>query len=114
MSLAFTSKNDTLWTKDYILPVSSLDFWIASIGGAKGNIIVEAFIDSVWTNVSTQWFDAETKGQTITVDLNSECYKFRLHVDFDANEGRLLFDDFVAKFDYTLTYKNNKNMERKL
>ena len=104
LSLAFTSKNDTLWTKDYILPVSSLDFWIASKDGAKGNVIIEAFVDSVWTSVFNQHFDEQINNQTITVDLDRECYKFRLYVEFDTNEGRLLFDDFVAKFDYTLTY----------
>ena len=107
LSLAFTSENDTLWTKDYILPVSSFDFWIHSVANAAGNIIVDAFVDSIWTNVLTQPFDAQTKNAIIECDLESDCYKFRLYVKFDTEKGSLLFDDFAANFDNTAVYVLN-------
>ena len=104
MSVNFTTKTDTLWTKDYILPVTSFDFWVRSMNETSGEIVVDGFIDSVWTNVLTQSFDAQVKNQTIAGEVDGECYKFRVYVNFDKGEGSLLFDDFNAKFDYTANY----------
>lgn len=104
LSVAFTTSEDTLWTKDYLLPVSSLDFWVRSHNNAKGNIIVDGFIDSMWVNVVKQSFDDKTINEIISVDLEEECYKFRICVQFDSESGSLLFDDFKAKFNYTASY----------
>ena len=104
LSVDFTAKEDTLWTKDYLLPVTSFDFWVRSMNETSGNIIVDGFIDSVWTNVLTQPFDAKTVNQFITGTVSGECYKFRVYVNFDSAVGSLLFDDFKAKFDYTAEY----------
>ncbi len=104
LSIDFATKEDTLWTKDYLLPVTSFDFWVRSKNETLGEIVVDGFIDSVWTNVLTQPFDAQTINQTITGTVSSECYKFRIYVNFDKGEGSLLFDDFNAKFDYTADY----------
>ena len=104
LSLKFTSNSDTLWTKDYIFPVSSFEFWINSLKGAQGNIVVDAFIDSVWTNVFVQSFDGKSLKQMVKANLDDICYKFRVYVNFDIAGGGLLFDDFKALFDYTAEY----------
>lgn len=104
LSLAFAYNNDTLWTKDYILPVSSFEFWVNSVDGAKGNIIVDGFIDSAWVNILTEPFVEQTKEQIIGGDLDVECYKFRIYVEFTNSRGRLLFDDFKANFSSTVEY----------
>ena len=104
LAVDFSCNEDTLWTKDYILPVASFDFWVKSMNKTSGKVIVDGFVDSAWTNVLTQPFDAETIDQIITGEVNNECYKFRIYVEFDNGKGSLLFDDFNAKFDYTAEY----------
>ena len=104
LSLNFVTNSDTLWTKDYILPVSSFEFWINSLNGSKGNIMVDAFVDSVWVNVSVQAFNEESVEEIIKVKVDDICYKFRIYVDFENGEGGLLFDDFKALSDYTAEY----------
>ena len=104
LALDFTSNNDTLWTKDYIFPVSSFEFWINSLNGAKGNIVVDGLVDSVWTNVFVQSFDGKSVDKEIKANVDNICYKFRIYVNFETENGSLLFDDFKAIFDYTAEY----------
>lgn len=107
LSLQFTSSADTLWTKKYFMPVKAISFWLRSIADAKGTLYVDGLIDSVWTNVLTQPFEASTINKTITADVTAgECREFKIYVTIDNPSVRtaLLFDDFKVTFPYSISY----------
>jgi hypothetical protein len=58
----------------------------------------------VWTNVFVQSFDGKSVDKEIKANVDNICYKCRIYVNFETENGSLLFDDFKAVFDYTAEY----------
>jgi hypothetical protein len=100
------------------MPVKAISFWLRSIADAKGTLYVDGLIDSVWTNVLTQPFEASTINKTITADVTAgECREFKIYVTIDNPSVRtaLLFDDFKVTFPYSISYlmKNEEVFDNK-
>lgn len=106
-SVYFTSSADTLWTKEYFMPVSEISFWIHAIN-TNGTFRVDALAaDGKWVNVHEEGCGSTTRSKTVRVKLDDTYTQFKIYYTTESTTGGLAFDDFTASFDKTITYVLN-------
>lgn len=105
-AVSFTSSGDTLWTKEFFMPVSKLSFWFQSVR-SQGELFVDAKeADGSWTNVYAQVCERTTvKTATIELDSDSEYREFRIYYSMSTDDGSLAFDDFITYYSKHLIYQ---------
>lgn len=104
----FTSSADTLWSKEYFMPVSEISFWIHCVN-SNGTLRVDAMAaDGQWVNVHEEGCGTTTRSKTVRVPFESALYtRFRAYYTTGSATGGLSFDDFTAYFDKTISYVLN-------
>lgn len=102
----FTLAADTLFTKEYFMPLDGLSYWRHSNNSA-GTLLVDALnAAGVWENIWKEDFDATTRGRQVTVSLadTAEYRRFKVYVEFKSAGGGLSFDNFSAEFSKKISY----------
>ncbi|MBO5346379.1 MAG: M6 family metalloprotease domain-containing protein [Paludibacteraceae bacterium] len=102
----FTSALDTIWTKEYFMPVSKLSFWVNAIN-STGVLFVEGKLnDGNWMEVKREEITKTTRSKTITVDLDTslKIQEFKIYYETLSKTGGLAFDDFIAYLPQTRNY----------
>lgn len=101
----FTSALDTVWSKEYFMPVSKLSFWLNTTNSV-GTFYVEGKQDSVWTVIFEEKVTTTTRSKTFTVDVDTalKMREFKIYYETTSKNGGLAFDDFTAYFSKTINY----------
>lgn len=103
----FTSALDTVWSKEYFMPVSKLTFWLNAtntvgtffVDGKQGNQWVTIFEEKVTTTTRSKTF---TIGNDILDGKNMK--EFKIYYETTSKNGGLAFDDFTAYFPEKISY----------
>lgn len=105
-SLQFSSNNNFVQTEKYVLPATSLSFYIRSMAAANGGLLIEV------QNTTNNWRKIDSipivsnllekrKTYTFTGLENYNQFKFT----YIKGTGSITFDDLEVKFNKLLTYK---------
>lgn len=108
----FTSALDTVWSKEYFMPVTKLSFWLNATNSV-GTFFIEGKQDNQWKVIFEEKVTSTTRSKTFNVDLDTlKMQEFKIYYETTSKNGGLAFDDFTAYFpekinyvyeDYTLT-----------
>lgn len=102
-ALIFKNTDECLTTEDYILPVKNLSYFIKSINGSNGAMLLEGFNGNNWDIldvVSVSLTLNTTKEYTFTTNKNYT--KFRL--TYTKGVGDVVIDDINVKFFQNLQF----------
>ena len=101
----FTSALDTVWSKEYFMPVTKLSFWLNATNSV-GKFFIEGKQDGLWKTIFSMDVTSTTRSKTITVeDLDTlKMQEFKIYYETTSKNGGLAFDDFTAYFPEKITY----------
>lgn len=101
----FVTDEDTLWSKEYFMPVDKLTF-VLDGSNTKGTFIVDALdADGKWVNVKKETCGSGTRNLTVFVTFDAPKYKqFRMYYQKESSEGNITLDDFTAYFSKEMQY----------
>lgn len=102
----FKTSADTIWTKEFFMPVSKIAYWFQSVR-AEGELFVDAkAADGSWVNVSAEKFGSTTvKNISVELDADNEYREFRIYVSIEKEGSGLAFDDFTTYYSKHLIYQ---------
>ena len=101
----FTSALDTVWSKEYFMPVSKLSFWLNTTNSV-GTFYIEGKQGDTWNVIFEEKVTSTTRSKTITVDVDTalKMREFKIYYETTSKNGGLAFDDFTAYFSKTINY----------
>ena len=101
----FTSALDTVWSKEYFMPVSKLSFWLNTTNSV-GTFYIEGKQGDAWNVIFEEKVTSTTRSKTITVDVDTalKMREFKIYYETTSKNGGLAFDDFTAYFSKTINY----------
>lgn len=109
MAVFFKETENTLVTKEYMMAVSKISFWMHSMNSTGTLNIEAADATSEWTSIYTEECTPTTRNKTVTVDVpqtETGYTKFRIHYTTESSKTTdgLAFDDFTAIFNKEYVY----------
>jgi M6 family metalloprotease-like protein len=102
-SIVFRNSGEMIQTEQYLLPATSLSFFIKTLSGLNGYLSVEAMADATWHKVDSIPVTSSlntTKTYSFTTDQNYT--QFRL--TYTKVTGYLAMDDIAVSFSQNLEY----------
>jgi hypothetical protein len=97
LSLYFKNDTDTLWTKEFFMPVDEVSVWVHS-NNTIGKLYIDGFINGVWTNVMTEDITTAVRKKVVSAKLDGRyCKQFKVYyTKTSESTGGLCLDDFTA------------------
>jgi len=94
-SVAFTTSQDTLWSKEYLSDVTEVSFWLYSISG-EGSLKIEAqnYETGAWVKLTSITINNQTQGDQKATISKSGYRRFR--ITYVPTTGQVAFDCFRA------------------
>lgn len=108
-AVQLVNSSDTIITEKYILPVSKLTFFIRSLGGINGQVLVEGNNDENWIKLDSIPVDGmlnQTKVIDLLINNNNSYTQFRF--TYKKGYGDVVIDDITAHFSQNLEYNKKE------
>jgi len=109
-SILFSNNGEYIETEAYLLPAVKLSFYIRSLGGSNGGLLVEAHRDQ------NTWEKVDSIPVVSTLNEKSKAYTFletkgydKFRFTYFKGIGSVAFDDITVGFTKLLTYNLKEN-----